>query len=125
MPVTPSEIDMDVDESRSLGEPVAPITHFTHPYEAELRKLVYLDRQMVDASRLTPRQPVHLPSHPFLYVESLEAFNTMYQELSLDSVHEIAIDLEHHSLRYCDIVYNYNNYFLYFLYHTYSERFRA
>lgn len=83
-----------------MGEPLTASTYFAHPYEAELGTLSYMEWQMVDASRLCPDKPVDPSLEAFAFVDSEPALDEMLSELMKDNVHEIAVDLEHHSMRY-------------------------
>ena len=91
--------EVDIDESRYLGEAITAATYFPHPYQAELRNLTYLEQQMGDASGLCPARPQQLAQQAFPFVDSETAFQEMLEELSQSDVHEIAVDLEHHSIR--------------------------
>eukprot|EP01035_Chromulina_nebulosa_P060341 gene60341-82562_t len=54
---------------------------------------------MVDASRLCPDKPVDPSLEAFAFVDTEPALDEMLSELMKDNVHEIAVDLEHHSMR--------------------------
>ena len=90
-----------------MGEPLTASTYFAHPYEAELGTLSYMEWQMVDASRLCPDKPVDPSLEAFAFVDTEPALDEMLSELMKDNVHEIAVDLEHHSMRYCVQVYQF------------------
>jgi hypothetical protein len=91
--------DIDVDENRYMGERLSASTYFAHPYEAELGTLSYMEWQMVDASRLCPDKPADPSSESFTMVDTETALDQMVIELMRDNIHEIAVDLEHHSMR--------------------------
>ena len=92
--------EIDVDENRYMGEPLTASTYFAHPYEAELRTLSYNKQQMVDASHLSPDRPVDPSLESFAFVETEAALDEMLSELTSENIFEIAVDLEHHSMRY-------------------------
>lgn len=68
--------------------------YYPHPYEAELRQLEYPRWCHDEVTRVNP-MPTYA-QHPFMYVDTEESFNIMLRDLQ--TVDELAIDLEHHSL---------------------------
>jgi exosome complex exonuclease RRP6 len=90
-PLNLVELSIDTKESEVVG----PSSYYAHPYEQELRKLVYPEFQLADGATIQPWLPPS--SQPFAFVDTEDALLLMVDEL--DNAREIAIDLEHHSYR--------------------------
>lgn len=72
--------------------------YFSHPYESELMSLHSED--CVNIAEVNALKPT-LPSHalPYEFVDTEAAFINLLEELQEPSINEIAVDLEHHSVR--------------------------
>jgi exosome complex exonuclease RRP6 len=74
---------------------ISPTSFYRHPYETELIKLRYPEKQMLDASSIQAwRAP---PSQPFEYIDKETDLYRVLDELQ--ECFEIAVDLEHNSYR--------------------------
>ena len=74
---------------------VMPMTYFPHPYEHEIRALEYAPWQVVDVSSIEPEMPA--ADRPFSFIDSETSLLKLIAELRHEQ--EVAVDLEHHSLR--------------------------
>lgn len=91
-PIHGTPPDLDVDDAQELGDYVLPDHYFPHPYEKEI--------QQADLPNVIPTGNPTAPDlagRPFFYVDTPQGFAKMLPYLQ--RAKEIAIDLEHHSLR--------------------------
>eukprot|EP00981_Chlorochromonas_danica_P001010 scaffold233_cov174-Ochromonas_danica.AAC.50 len=92
------EDDIENGEGEGIdgnGGLVAPDRYYLHPYEKDLEQLQFPSYIFQDPSSEELVYPD--PARPFLYVDQETTFNQMLDELQ--GSQELAIDLEHHSLR--------------------------
>ena len=74
---------------------IMPSTYFPHPYEYEIRALEYLPWQLEDVSTAEPQAPSS--DRPFAFIDKESDLVTLISQLRHER--ELAVDLEHHSLR--------------------------
>lgn len=91
VPLNLTELPLVVDNSDFIG----PNTYFSNPYEYELNNLKYPEWLVCNPLHVQPWNPS--PQQPFQYIDNIDDLHILVDDLK-DST-EIAVDLEHHSIR--------------------------
>ena len=86
----------DAPSSSDYAESTA-VAYYEHPYQYELEHLKYPKFVLQDPTDVQAWLPS--PEQPFEFVDTEDAFMHLVDELRLSGAKELAIDLEHHSLR--------------------------
>lgn len=73
---------------------IAPITYYSHPYDIELRRLMYPEWQLADPNSIQITTPSELS---FDYIDTINALQSVLVDLQESK--EIAIDVQNHMYR--------------------------
>ena len=91
VPLNLVELPLVIDNSDLIG----PTTYFANPYEYELNNLKYPEWLICNPLHIQPWIPS--PQQPFQYIDNIDYLYNLIDDLKESN--EIAVDLEHHSVR--------------------------